>query len=643
MSKIKDLMKYQCIFVDCWDTLIHRREHPYQVIERWAECVHRLYPSIETKRILADRFRMTSVVKIDEIGIKALYQLLADIYWEEGLITDKDSFQDDAIKLELWCEISISYRDESLYKKLEKVHRGGIPIYCITDFHFQAEDILFILEKMGIYFLSGVYSSASMGATKRDGQLYLLVLHSLNVVPERCVMIGDDIKADIKSAKSNRLRTKYISHSLHKNILRVSNRIGVNPVRNTISTIGKEIWKQGNRYEEFIVLFYVFTERLYKEGKRRGLQKIVFLAREGYYLKKIFDDYQRMRVPKTEQIETAYLRISRRSIGSVQADKCRIDSFSSISVRNYFKSIGYSSNEVDNLAKLLTIDDIDKVITNFPDSEEARKIKENDRIQKMNKERFDENSDAFHKIISSLIDNNRLCIVDVGWQGSMQQGIACLYPEIDVVGFYIGILANLQSEPQINRSGLIFFKDEDSDYQSNYYDILRANTQLDEQLLAAPHGSALYYALDKAGEAYCVEEWDEDEKNLYNEVIDSVQNKMDNLFLGICTRLNELDNNIDQELAACMLRSALIQSKQRMNFMKRCTQGFVWNFRQENKNMNYDTSKVKLPILDVITHPVRYVRFMAKAGIVMDKKGLGFVGRTLMGIYYGYTKLLCRL
>ena len=636
-------MKY--IFTDCFDTLIVRREHPYQVVKRWSQCVSRLYPSIDSNTLYADRMLLIKQIKSDIEGVYTVYEKISEKYFQQGLIDNKQTFIKDLLMFELACEKSTISINEKVYSFLKNKKKSGSLIYCITDFHFSSEHMKEILNSLGLDFLDGVFSSASFRLSKHDGGLYSKVLNLLQLQPSECLMIGDNKVSDIQKAKEAGLKTKYFSNSLHKNLLRVKYRLNINS--DTISSIGKELWKQSDSYVEFSLVFYTFCVRLYSEVSKRGGQRITFLAREGWFLKQCFETYQRLCIPVNKRLETAYLKCSRRAIHSVQQDKCLPGFFQKISVLNYFLSIGFTEEEAEQLSKSLEIEKPEEVIEDFGTSDISKYIW--DKLEDVINTRLKENKAAFDKYVHGISNGDKLILVDVGWIGRMQQGIDCLFTDIKTTGFYVGVYQNLFEKPFVERHGLVFNKAENGE-ESAFFHIFRSNTQIYEQLLAAPHGSAAFYRLNEKGMPVVYEKWDWEEELLYKEVIADVQKKVMKEFENLCTYsfvgIEEscyTPNSYNKALALIMLRNALVQSKERLVFMKRLIQGFSQNFQQQTIGMKFNAGDIQEKYIDLVFHPDRFVRYVSKLGVVLDKKGISGIGRFLMRLYYCWTRILLRL
>ena len=60
------------IFVDCFDTILLRKEHPFQVIRRWSNVVSRKFDKINPDELYQKRSEFSKEVNIAEKGIYAV-------------------------------------------------------------------------------------------------------------------------------------------------------------------------------------------------------------------------------------------------------------------------------------------------------------------------------------------------------------------------------------------------------------------------------------------------------------------------------------------------------------------------------------------------------------------------------------------
>lgn len=97
------------IFIDCFDTIIFRTEHPLLFLKRWAVAVCKLYPSLDADALYRARREAGKKYQlIDEI--------LNDVYSELNMFVDKEQFLRDTHRLEVETEASVHYTSKKVKK-----------------------------------------------------------------------------------------------------------------------------------------------------------------------------------------------------------------------------------------------------------------------------------------------------------------------------------------------------------------------------------------------------------------------------------------------------------------------------------------------------------------------------------------------
>lgn len=625
------------VLVDCFDTVIVRKVHPLAIQEIWAKNVTKVYPEIDAQELSSLRTQIIrdKNIQVDITGIYEVYDRIAGYYESRGISTedDRNAFINKLMLLEVETEVSVQLPNSSVVKTLQRAKKNGAKVYCVSDYHFCADVIEHFFCKAGILDLfDGVFSSAEEHATKHCGELYEIVLRKLQVDSTNCVMIGDNRVSDVKNAELNGISGFHVHRKISRYWHSIQYRCGVYRKKaKSLEAYSKLIWKTTDDYEEYAVIFWLFCKRLYQEVHQLGGGKITFLAREGYFLRKCFETYQDLCVPDRYRIATDYLKCSRRAITSVQIDKFSTSNYGSISIRNYLKMLGFVDKEIEQLC--FGQFDIDRIVDDFSHSSEADYINSTQTIQQAISSKYSESIAAFTKYVLSKCDGNSLYLVDVGWKGTMQQGIQMIFPEIVTKGYYIGVTEPIDFCGE--RSGLIFDYREKSKYAKRF-DILRANSQLYEQFLAAPHGSACCYYETSNGNIDVLESWDDAEKDLYYEVLQDTQDRMLSRLKAICVSgFDEMEDEQLSELSAkIILRSCLLQSNERLAYMKRLSKGFSQNFLQQTVGLKYEPNTVKFSLIDILSHPQKYVRYFAKLGVVLDGKKVGFLRKPVNTLFY---------
>ena len=650
----------ETILVDCFDTIISRKIHPILLLKQWDMAVARKYPRIPEGELYKMRRNLQGRMNIAIEGVEQLYKAIAELCLERKYIVKNDQqvFMNSLFEFEKQIEMINHCVKKRIVRLLKREKENGKRIYCVTDIHFNSNTIKEFFCSLGISNLfDGVFSSADFGKTKEDGNLYHVVLNTLSITPSQCIMIGDNQKSDIQNAKLAGIKTKY-TPSLKAYFQKIRFRLNKDTAYTVSKTVikrkGYEIIRKSDQYEEFSVIFFVFIIRLYNELLLRKARSVVFLAREGFYLKKLFDRYQELCVPDNLRIKTQYFLCSRRSIYSVNENSLDQTNYKSISIRNYFKSIGFDNEDIEDI----DFDglNIDEVIDDFSTNNMVNSFLHQREIQELIKKHHVSNRKAFNAYIKQFDFVDKIYLVDVGWFGRMQNMIQQL-TGLDTEGFYFGTYPYNEEEGpiipfNIKRNGLILSSNNNGVLSFDYH-YLRVNTQFDEQFMAAPHGGACFYYFEN-GTATARLEWDENEELVYKNTICHLQKRIMNHFEDLCLSyyypqadnserfMNSFEKNVTKQIACVSLRSALLQSRARLQFMKKIAEGFSRNFRQTSSGLKYAVIP-KVKILRFFTNPDEYVRYIAKVGYVLYGKWYGWVRIPIMLTAYLYTKMIGKL
>lgn len=620
-KKIYKLAKNKkVILVDFFDTVMFRKVHPLQVCEQWAVCVTRKYPAIHrigNNSLL--QIRQSAVNKLKRDYIEPPYEAIIGVVFnmllEVGGITSDDIGEcSDFIRISHTIEVSLEkgvlFPNNKMVKFLRKMKQEDKRIYCVSDTHYSREDLLLFSENAAIIdCFDNIFLSSEFDLQKSMGQFYQIILDQLNVKADEVMMIGDNRISDGVMANKSGISSVVISNVVQKIKNQISLRLKIRKYTSTVldSTI-KQCYTNGKPYSEYVVLFFVFIRRLFNELHADQAKSVAFLSREGYYLLNLFDKYQDICIPKDYCISTTYLKCSRRAIYTLQPDKLTPGFLGPISINNWFKAIGVTSNEVSAAVDLSQFD-LD-LVESLDESFAYKYLMNHSGFKRLMEQQLVQSKLAFLAYINQYTVDNKLHVVDVGWTGRMQQGIAKIMG-LNTKGYYLGIKDESDDPYPYIRKGLIFSNDRK---KSHYFDILRANIQLYEQLLAAPHGSALRYILNDLNQVEVVEEWPEEEEKLYVNTIAEIQSFMQNVFESLCVWSVE-DTSFSGEnrkLARLVLKSALFANKERIEFLRKLDSSFVWNFAQEQVGINLDISKANLKIAQIIIDPALYTRYYAK-------------------------------
>lgn len=545
-----------------------------------------------------------------------------------------EDFCQIAEDLDIAVEYGCQYPNIKLINKLLKYKAKGLHIICVSDYYHVSTTLSGFIHNCNINddLFEGIYVSCEEKASKAEGTLYKCVMNSVGVDdPSDILMIGDNPRSDYERAKDEGITVKLERHLIHKGIIRIKEKIWSKYSDYQIAEVGKFCYRYGYPFSEYIVIFFEFIQRLHKELSLDDVSSASFMAREGYYLQILYKEYCELCIPEGEEIETKYFRCSRRSIFSGVSEEDRIDEAQEpISIRNWLKSIDMTTDQA-TVCVPMSDKEIDEILP-LKENDAYRRLRENKKFDEIYKETIRNNKEAFLHYIDPFLDGGNMYIVDSGWKGTTQAALSVYY-HIPSTGYYIGIQEYTKCPQEVKRKGLVF---EEKD--GKYYDYVGMNFPFYQELLSAPHGSAVKYIKDGSS-IHVKEEWDPVERELYDKRIKYLQDHMMTQFMGLCAWQDNLSNRDDWHIAKIILHSNMFAYDERYKFARDCEKSFFINFQQEKKGgKNYDYKEASIGP-DIIVRPEKYIRLITKIqrSKLYDKKIVRVLYPVFSICFYGYT------
>ncbi len=642
----------QVVLVDVFDTIIHRSVHPFSVIERWADFMA-CYCDIALSAPEIAHIRRIGYLRLVAMHEEPTYrQMMEDLY--ERLVigrhltsdTDLNAFFRTALDTETAIEMRSHFPNKRMISFLEERKKHGLSIHCVSDHYLPEGTIRQFLQNLGAaHLIDRIFVSCDHAANKRSGRLYDTVLSELKLSAEGVLMVGDNAHSDRAMARKAGIRTLTVRNTpyrLRNKIELVGRRcrLSRNPARKHL----RDLSRTDRPFLAYALIYYAFTDRLYRKLKKAHARSVIFLAREGLFLKQCFDQYQSENISPSQRIRSEYLRLSRKAstglmLGELSDETFEV--FGSISVRSFIETLPFNDAEVDRAMTLFAHQDVDRVIEGFHGSQQLHEIRGNAEFQRLYHDAVLRNRTAFRKYIQGILgDERKIFLVDIGWRGKMQLNLH-RFTSLPTAAFYLGFeFENCQ--PQGNTAeGLIF-----SSYPrlSPLHGILQSNRQFYEQLAAAPHGAACSYVLNEHGDVVVREQWPDQERLLYEGTVQGYQAQIAAAFhrLGRDIRLSpevHLDNTM---LARIVIRCGLSTKRAFLEFASLLDSSFAGNFRQETKNITYSPAGVRMDVKALLFRPETYFKYAVKFPRVLRAKGLQ-IGYVLVHLYRTYLVLNLRL
>lgn len=360
-------------------------------------------------------------------------------------------------------EISNEIKSIELFPETESVlsllkHKGYTIIYC-SDMYLPQNYIDLILEKKGIkkYFDRGYISSEYL-LRKDTSNLFKIVLTKENIKSEQLIHIGDNYKSDYKMALRRKINTVLIHNSSEKkryNKLEKVLQSGMLSPGIIESLVDINYYPRNRTHacESARLLSYpflLFVNKLAVEAESLGVKKVFFLSREGIYFKGIFDY-----INKTE-IESRALYLSRMALFILTVDCLNRETL--IKVIQYYEKHDLPCISANDILTLLKIGKTEaslffqKYRITGNQKQKTETIKHDERLFALfddsgfnnlfieSKKIYIKEFYAYLKT-TSLLDDKKILLVDLGWNGSMQDYISVFLKEnygIETYGYYLG-------------------------------------------------------------------------------------------------------------------------------------------------------------------------------------------------------------
>ncbi|VAW10218.1 hypothetical protein MNBD_BACTEROID03-150 [hydrothermal vent metagenome] len=647
------------IFTDFFDTLTHRTVHPHYAIKLWGKFLRReLGLNISPNELFAIRIDSLTYLskKHKTRGIELPYELLTkEIYLRllnVDILRDTpfDTFKRIFEHADYISEISVQFKNEKVIEGLVQFKEKGYRIYLVSDFFLPKRIIAKILEFHEISQLfEDVFISCSIGKSKESGSLYPYILETIGSKAEETIMIGDNMRSDILNAAKYGIQGIHTRHLRHK-LRNRRNLFGndAHDFKKTCSKVESRCAKSNYPLSEYIIHFYFFTERLYIKAHKDGVKNLFFLSREGLFLKRIFDIYQDLNQFTSEnKIHTHYFKASRQSAQKITLRPLCDEDFKKIDGVNAEMSLKllltwflFSEDVKTRIIDELEVNS-NEIIPDFFNSEVMLKLRENKLFIEEYEAHRKNQQHAFLSYIKSFdvnIKEEGIALVDVGWGGTMQE---CIYhflkKEVPVTGYYIGLKEIYDIEPNTKRYGLNF-----SIYPSHGIsdDILKANGQLYEQLLGAPHGSTLGYSIVD-GSPQTIEFHEENEKYVFDKLIKDVQEYMvlefEILFL-VLRPINYSHTMAQEYMTNMALRNGIFTSKKKIKFINDLSKGFYQNVGENKVGLAYSPNQLRSSKFSLfkqfLRSPEKVFRLIVKIKPYLYVKGLYWLSWHVNMAYY---------
>jgi predicted HAD superfamily hydrolase len=192
-----------------------------------------------------------------------------------------------------------------------------------------------MLKRCGISGWDKLYLSSEIGLRKDSGKLYEFILGEEKIAPQQMVMIGDNERSDIQIPSDMGIKVGHVVKPV--NLMRAMPRLAdlvpdadKAPVADQFlfgaiasANFGPICYPDFSHEDMFGStaraigysllgpITVAFSQWLFDQAQDNGLERLYFLAREGKFLKQVFDYWQ---TGRENSVRSEYLLVSRRAV-----------------------------------------------------------------------------------------------------------------------------------------------------------------------------------------------------------------------------------------------------------------------------------------------------------------------------------------
>lgn len=493
---MEQISSYSVVSFDLFDTLLKRDVSTPKDVFLQMECrLKSQFSDFCELRVQAEKDARTRTAE-EEVTLEEIYCCIPNLTSQEKAVLMEE---------EMRMEKSLITLSDELFSVYQMCVKQGKRVLLITDMYLPAEFLEELLHSLGIVDYERLYVSSDCKKTKRTGALYDFVQKESCIEKDDWIHIGDSVRADVLAPRKMGIHTIAIPVKLKRSDLSLSEvNEGNFSLRTLYSFINNHISSKENEYfrfgfEYFGPILWGFAHWLNDQAERNRDERLFFLSRDGYIMKRAFE----ICIPNPT-VEISYLEVSRRSLRVPLLWKnADFDSLldmlppsKRITMEAFFECVG------------LDIKQYSEVLSECGFSENSvfdrRTISQNENLKtlfQMIKMDMIANSKRDYSLLECYLMQEQLkgrfSVVDIGWAGSMQRYITQTLTQMgiahDMRGYYIGVAdyytRNTRYQNDMELRGFLF------DFQNDNaaIDFRRSFVGLFETFFLEQDGSVLNY------------------------------------------------------------------------------------------------------------------------------------------------------
>jgi predicted HAD superfamily hydrolase len=422
---------------------------------------------------------------------------------------------DNAMDKERSLEVSFCTQHKNLSEIYNYAVNLGKRVILTSDMYLDEDCINLILRSCGYTSHKKLYLSSSLMKTKHHGSLFDFILQEENLAPNQLLHIGDNKHSDFdvprkKGIKAHRVeRGDDLFHTTVHDERLSQNFSGSNAsIERALSmhyclTHKNDFWGQLG-YTYMGPMLEAFVQWLVSKFQANDMQKVMFLARDGFILNKAFELLKKYNY---HQFDHSYVYASRRSLLFPAIKKMDeptlkfLCSGKSLSVADHLTRIGIDPQA--NLAKIHAagFNDMRHRVNSDAELQMLRILYVSLESEILHEAELERSSFVKYLEYLKLSDFKKIALVDVGWHGTLQEAISQHLTDWDwhgeLNGYYFGTFAPTAQKIQ-NGLRIESFTCHCGEPE-NLLRTVKASVEFFEWFFSAPHGSVIRFKQNNTG------------------------------------------------------------------------------------------------------------------------------------------------
>ncbi len=299
---MKQVDENDVVSIDLFDTLIMRQTLFSTDIFDMIDC------RLKEKGIIIKDFSSRRMAS-EKYLAKSTAPTLTEIYsYMKSTYLIPEIIPEELAELEWSIDYELVLPRQEMCDFCDEIHKKGKEIYIVSDTFYTKEQLIKLLEKCNIKFYEDVFASCEYKTAKTE-ELFERVKDKIS--GKKCIHIGDDLTADIESAKKHGFSACRICSGidllemvgylgLWNNMEGLSNRIKVGMFVSKVFNSPFQFENEGQKisvksahdigYLLFAPIISDFVIWFEEQVQKYGISNVWLCARDGYLIKKMYDE-----------------------------------------------------------------------------------------------------------------------------------------------------------------------------------------------------------------------------------------------------------------------------------------------------------------------------------------------------------------